>query len=324
MVKIGPSKMRSRCYQFTAYKNLEFNLYKTIFNEYNDLIRFLVGGYEICPKSKRKHIQGFIQFYQTTRGTRVQKLLRDKLHIETMYSDEFSNNKYCKKDGLFFSHGKLTTQGKRPDLDVLWLMAKDLNVRFYNLKLEMPSLYSRYRNGVIDVRNAIIEKTAFTIGFRKIKVTMILGDAGVGKSRYVMDKYGYDNVYKLNRPPTKVLRFCGYDGHKVLLIDDFYGWIRYNTMLDLLDGYPYKLDVKFGSTYALFDKIYITSNCSPKLWYCNLKLTRNFRRRFTHFLKLGLARSGPGSNTMKSLDIKHPIWKEEIRYDESSSSDDDF
>lgn len=206
--KKTPSEMRSRCYAFTAFKIMDFNTYKKIFEQYPDLIRFLVGGYEICPGSKKKHIQGFIQFYTTTRGNRCQKLLRDKtLHVEEMYSDEYSNANYCKKDGEFFTYGKSVTQGTRNDLDCLWEMAKDLNIRFYDIKLNHSSLYSRYRNGVIDVRNAIIEKTAFEIGFRKVTTTLILGDAGTGKSRYVYDLYGYHNVYILKRPTTKSLFF---------------------------------------------------------------------------------------------------------------------
>jgi hypothetical protein len=70
--------------------------------------------------------------------------------------------------------------------------------------------------------------------------------------------------------------FNGYDGEKVLLIDDFNGWIKYT--LRILDGYPLRLNIKNGVTWARFDRVYITSNAKPANFY-KREIKKNFKRR---------------------------------------------
>ena len=52
-----------------------------------------------------------------------------------------------------------------------------------------------------------------------------------------------------------------------MVIDDFYGWIRLDEMLRILDRYPHRVEVKGGMVQFLAEKIYITSNVEPKDWY---------------------------------------------------------
>ena len=99
-----------------------------------------------------------------------------------------------------------------------------------------------------------------------VEVVVLIGEPGVGKTKSVYDKHRSEEIYKLTAS-TQSVWFDHYDGEKVLLIDDFKGWIPYTYLLNLLDRYPVSLPVKGGHTYALWDRVYITSNYPIDQWY---------------------------------------------------------
>jgi len=103
-------------------------------------------------------------------------------------------------------------------------------------------------------------------------------------TKYVYDTHG-DDVYKLTEQNGKVW-FDDYDGEGVLLIDDFYGWIPYNVMLSITEGYQLRLEVKGTFTYAKWTKIYITSNVAPPFWYPLIKDTTALFARFKEIKKV--------------------------------------
>lgn len=106
------------------------------------------------------------------------------------------------------------------------------------------------------------------------------GESGSGKTRYVYDTYGVQNVFCLNpRGP----RWCdGYDGEGVLLIDDYDGRqpsLRYVLML--ADGRPTPLKSMGRFVRKHYRKIYITSHASPRCW----RVARSKQHLHTEFLK---------------------------------------
>ena len=52
------------------------------------------------------------------------------------------------------------------------------------------------------------------------------------------------NLYNVPEPNNGSLWFDGYRGQKTILLDDFYGWIKYHTLLQITDGYPYQAPTK--------------------------------------------------------------------------------
>lgn len=52
-----------------------------------------------------------------------------------------------------------------------------------------------------------------------------------------------------------------------MIIDDFYGWIKYSTLLRLLDRYPMRVEYKGGQANFLAKTIIFTSNRHPSEWY---------------------------------------------------------
>lgn len=104
--------------------------------------------------------------------------------------------------------------------------------------------------------------------YREVKVVVLWGPTGLGKTRYAYEMFGYENVFKLSQPAQgSNVWFDGYDAQRCLLIDDFEGWIPYRYLLNLLDVYPMELAVKGSFVPALYSDVVITSNVHPIDWY---------------------------------------------------------
>ena len=102
---------------------------------------------------------------------------------------------------------------------------------------------------------------------RDIKVRVHWGVAGAGKSWDAMMNHEEKDVFILEKPDHGPIRWDGYTNQKVLIIEDFRGWISFSTLLRLLDKYPFKMNVKYGYAKAHWTTVYITANIPPQEWY---------------------------------------------------------
>jgi len=155
-------------------------------------------------------------------------------------------------------------QGRRTDLDEVYSMIKD-NKPLYEIMDYSPGTFFKFNRAYNLVRNLCIDKIANC--YRKIDVTIIYGDAGTGKSKFVHDLCGND-LYCLNDYNNEW--WDGYTNETNLLLDDFYGGISLTRLLILLDGYKCRLPVKGSFTYALWNRVFITSNRPPSAWYMKI------------------------------------------------------
>jgi hypothetical protein len=93
--------------------------------------------------------------------------------------------------------------------------------------------------------------------WRDLEVIYIWGNTGLGKTRSVMDKYKYSNVFRVVNYKNP---FDGYMGEIVMLFDEFNSGIRIQDMNNYLDGYPLLLKARYNDKQAWFLYVYIISN----------------------------------------------------------------
>ena len=106
----------------------------------------------------------------------------------------------------------------------------------------------------------------------KTLVTVIYGPTGTGKSQWCYEH--------LKDPYWKVKGqwWDGYRNQGVVVLDEFYGWLKYDEMLRLLDRYPFKVEIKGGYVQFNSKMIFITSNKKPEEWYNQPDISHLTRR----------------------------------------------
>ena len=113
----------------------------------------------------------------------------------------------------------------------------------------------------------------------EVQVHVVYGPTGTGKSRWAMDEF--PGAYWKQRSNW----WDGYEGQSTVVLDEFYGWLPYDTLLRICDRYPLLVESKGGQINFLATCIIITSNSIPSNWYKNVYFD-SFIRRVTkwHFL----------------------------------------
>lgn len=226
---------------------------------------YLIYGREIAPTTKTRHLQGYIYFRSPRSFNAIKKKLPIGAHIEFAKGDAPANREYCIKGGDWFEFGEMPVQGKRNDIIGLRNAIRDgqTDLQIINDDVNVGA-YAKYIK-FADRCRTLYDKIKSN-RFRQLEVVVIYGPAGTGKTRYVYDHEGYEDVYPLGQA-QKEMWFDGYDNEKILLIDDFYGWIKWAFVLKILDGHPLRINIKGGTRWAMWEKVYITSNKPPWEWY---------------------------------------------------------
>lgn len=248
----------------------------TIPGNHIEILRPLPSGmrYACWQQEKGKntgylHLQAYMELTKPQRLSWIKKKLnRDDIHCEPRKGSREEARAYCMKTDTRvegpWEEGEWATggQGHRSDLDDVYQMLKEKR-SLLDVAEAHPGTFIRCVRGIKETKFLIDQAEARR--WREVKCTVLVGAAGTGKTRTVYGAEGYDRVFKLDQGDT--VWFDGYAGEDTLLIDDFYGWIKWGMFLNILDGYPLRLPVKGSHTWANWTKVYITSNKSPETWY---------------------------------------------------------
>ena len=89
--------------------------------------------------------------------------------------------------------------------------------------------------------------------FRKMQVFYIYGSAGCGKTSYVFNKHGYDDVYRTTNYEFGWID--DYNGEKVLFLDEFRSSFKISEILDYLDGQPIRIHGRHFNRVACYDTV---------------------------------------------------------------------
>lgn len=286
-----------RRWQLTIHKPLDREYYINHLLSAKGL-RYGCGCYEIGGKTGREHLHLYLVYKSAKRFETLQKEFPGA-HIEHCKANNADNIAYVEKSGkwencekgltslkdTFFEVGERPEdiQGKRKDIDILYELIKK---GFSNLEiLDVSSSYMQHLDTINKIRNEF-QKDKFHNKFRELEVTYIYGLTGKGKTRYVMDKYGYENVYRVTDYSHP---FDSYNGQDVIIFDEFRSSLKCSDMLVYLDGYPVELPARFYNRHACFTKVFIISNITINEQYTNIQQFENetfqaFLRRITKYM----------------------------------------
>lgn len=196
-------------------------------------------------------------------------------------------------------------QGHRSDLGGLCdLVVKGSSNR--DLAEACAVTYVRNYRGLAALRMAIAPaRSAKTI------TVVLWGPTGCGKSRYVHS--GIDPGELYTKDATQW--WPEYSGERFAVLDEFYGQLRHEYMLKLMDRYPLRVEFKGG--YAEFNSrvLFITSNRDPREWYSglteqNIDWQPQFFRRIDAEFQFAGGRWLRADYSVTVRGFRDPIWTE--------------
>lgn len=145
-------------------------------------------------------------------------------------------------------------QGQRNDLSDLYDMVKS---GMSNAEIIAENQQYLMCLDKIDRVRITIQEDMYKSTWRDLHVEYIWGKTGAGKTRSIMEKHGYENVYRVT---DYIHPFDSYKGQSVIVFEEFRSSLRIEDMLKYLDGYPCELPARYMNKVACFTEVYIISN----------------------------------------------------------------
>lgn len=223
------------------------------------------------------------------------------VHIEPANGSNKENRDYIRKEGKWLEDAKHETNledtfeewGELPSdrtkretqseqIMELVRAGKDNS----EILAEIPGAYNKL-NYIEQARQTLLE-AQFRDAWRELEVTYIWGETGSGKTRSVMETYGYSNVYRVT---DYAHPFDSYKGQDVILFDESRSSLTLADMLKYLDGYPIELPCRYANKVACYTKVFLISNIPLEKQYPNIQIDepeswKAFQRRIHHTLRM--------------------------------------
>lgn len=216
---------------------------------------------EIAPNTGTVHWQGQITFKRSYRLNALKKL-HHRIHWEITKAIADAN--YARKiDSKVILDIDNRQQGKRTDL--LEVRDRIMNgITVDQITLENPELvhqYGRTLDRLEDIYLRSLHRTEMTTG------VWYYGPTATGKSHKAFENFHPDTHYVWKNDNGW---WDGYKGQETVIINDFRGEISYNTLLQMIDKWPFYVKRRNRQPMPfLSKKVIITSSLAPDMIYCH-------------------------------------------------------
>lgn len=236
-------------------------------------IKYCIFQREIGEKKETEHIQLYIEF---TRGVEFERIKKwfPYAHIESRKGSREQARLYCSKDEtrkeghqpIEIGEWLPTQQGKRTDINIVLDMIEN-GATLDEVRKQYTETYFKYMNKIKQYQQEILQEE-FKNKWRDLTVVYVYGLTGIGKTRTIMEHYGYDNVYRVTdyEHPFEL-----YESQQVIIFEEFRNSLKIEEMLNYLDGYPLQLPARYANKTACFNKVFILSNWRFNEQYKNIQ-----------------------------------------------------
>ena len=270
-------------------------------------IKYFTFQREIGENTCTEHFQLYIEFDIGKRFKTIKEYF-PTAHIESRKGTKTQARDYCQKDETrmdghnVFEYGDFVESAERSDLNDITVMIES-GASDRDIQLAYPSQYFRYYKNISQLRQIYLE-TKFNNVFRELEITYIYGETETGKTRYVMEKYGYTNVYRVTTYDHTA--FDHYNGQDVIVFEEFRSSFKIEDMLKYLEGYPLMLPSRYNNKVACYTKVYIITNWGLNEQYKKIqtehpKTWGAFLRRIKTVYDFDVSKDKPTSKIIASL-----------------------
>lgn len=233
---------------------------------------YLVAHNEI-GESGTPHIQMYVEWENPkTLSASIKCLGSNRWHLEPRRGEPYQAMKYCLKEVAEGGEPRYEF-GERPkegSAATIWdalanFLLSSPDATDADICRRFPKGYTKYWRSFAAI---IAEHRMRRLNeYRPLEVHYWHGPPRSGKTRGVMDLHGPQNVFRVTNYKNP---FDNYGGQKVLLLEEFRSQLPLSVMLALLDHYITLLPARYADKVGLFDTVYIVSNWSLDMQYCNM------------------------------------------------------
>ena len=240
------------------------------------------------------HTHVFIYSHSPIRFTTLKNRL-PTAHIEKAYGSAIENRDYILKSGKwendakaetnikdsFFEYGKLPEEKDEtsPKMSRLVENIKD-GKQTTEIISDTPNFAFRVKD--IDILRQTLLSEKYTIENRSLHVSYIFGISGAGKTRSIYQAHNPRDICRItNYRAGRGVSFDGYNGHDVLVFEEFHSQIPIEDKLNFLDIYPLFLPARYNDRIACYTQVYLTSNMPLTEQYKNIQ--KQSRKHGKHF-----------------------------------------
>ena len=228
------------------------------------------------------HTHVFVIFSSRVRFSMVKRYFPEA-HIEKCRGSVSDNVNYVKKtgkwelddakqeskiEGSFEEYGTQPpdSKGKRSDMSDLYQMILD---NMTNAEIIATNQDYILQIDKLDKIRTIILTERYKETVRlDLKVVYIFGPTNTGKTRGVLEKHGYSNVYRVTDYKHP---FDSYNCQQIIAFDEFRSSLKLKEMLMYCDIYPIELPSRYTNKFACYDTVYIISNWELEKQYQTLQ-----------------------------------------------------
>lgn len=284
-----------------------------------DKVRYLVFQREVCPKTKRLHLQGYLELKTPMRYKAIDEMFSANMNFLKRRGTREEARDYCMKSdsrdpqpnsgpheaGIWNKDGS----GHRSDLDSLCEMLAD-GASQRQLYQQSPATWCRnYR--------ALAKAESFYAPAMRDKpdILVLWGPPGVGKTKKAYEHitnngHSLDKVYTFNLGKNW---WNDYVDQPIVVFDDFNGSeddIPFRFLLNVLDRTPIQVPTKGGSARFKANCFIFTSNRHPSEWYVGVSYnTGQLKRRIAESGRVIELKFDPKNQKKKKFD-----WPDETMY----------
>lgn len=253
---------------------------------FKDLTKnYLCYGREVCPTTGTPHLQGCITFSRAYRFSQLKKLHPKAYWSNTKVADA---ENYCMKDGDYIIQDNRTPKGTRTDLKKAIDVATKDGLKA--LAHTNPEVFIKYHKGISELLTIIQPERNF-----KPKVYWLYGSTGVGKTKIISTIFGLSQK-DVWFSGDNGKYWDGYENQDTVVLDDFRpDFCAFQTLLKVLDRYPFSVNIKFGTRILNSHFMVITAPTRPTELFENSTSEdiKQLTRRIDHIFEL---KKGKGVN----------------------------
>lgn len=236
-------------------------------------INYCIWQLELCPTTKRLHLQGYFQLPKKQRMSYLKKKIHPTCFFERRKGTHQQAKDYCSKTETrqkgpwtIGEENEIEKPGQRNDLLDL---KRKVDEGYSNLEL-----WDNYFPPMLKFHKSIqvYKNLKSTPRNWQTECLYLYGPTNVGKTTLAKEMYSKDRPTKnwwmpKSNSSTAPCWFDGYDNHIHVIFNEFRGEIPVGLLLELIDNCPTTVPIKCGFVNWAPRQIFITSNFHWKNYY---------------------------------------------------------